>query len=259
MFLNISFSGAEITTKMPPQSTKTSLRLTTKSVTVSLTTNHIDALHSEHDQLVDNKTAAENRLTTAQNNLTAAQELSARLGSVQTKVSALVSSRIYFRAEYSDSTIAAESCSEIIEFINKISVAVNNAEKEVANRYAKRITDSSVTCTTAEKLSLQEKQSTLTAAKSSADDFVIKYTKTIKEVKTEINDLITKLNVINSALGGYGETTLHHGTHHDHEEEDGHTSSINVQKSTASISTPKYTFATTTSFSQTTTSFGEKL
>ena len=139
----------------------------------------------------------------------AAKELSTELASVQTKVSALVSTRMYFRSAYSDSTQAAQSCSEIIEFISKISVAVNNSEKEVAKRYAKRITESTVTCTTSEKLSLQEKQSTLTAAKTSADALVTKYTKTVKEVKTEINDLITKLNVINSALGGYGETTRH--------------------------------------------------
>ena len=252
---------------------------TTKGQTVFLTTNYIDALHIEHDELVKNKTAAETRLSVAQESLETAQELSTELASAQTTIDGFVSRRGIVRAESSDSTMPAQTCSEIIEFITKIGNAVNSSSLKTAKVYAKRITDSNITCTTEEFFSLMAKKSTLTAAKTSTDFFVTIYKAQVKAIKIEINNLITELTVINSKLDGYGQTTLHHGTHHDHEDGDGHTSSMDIKLTTESPTTAGQTTymssevptkkmtpyihtsgaATTTIIPQTTLSLGKNL
>ena len=69
------------------------------------------------------------------------------------------------------------------------------------------------------------------------DNYITTYKAEVKTIKIEINNMITELNLINSKLSGYGQTTIHHGTHHDHEDEDGQTASMGVKLTTESQTT----------------------
>ena len=212
----ITIDISQVQTKPTTKNLSTKIKQSTAVNTSQQTTHYVESVHYEHDQLVSQKIAFEAKLAEASANQANAEALTTELTSVQSYVASLISGRRMKRVE---STKPAATCTEIVELIDKISEAINASNTSIATIYAKRITSSTVSCSQSEITALEGKQASLQQSKSTSDTLVDNYKALVKATKTKINEQITKLNAINGILNSYGQTTIHHGTHHDHEDD----------------------------------------
>ena len=206
------FSTLEIGFTSHPISHHTELQ-STINTRAQQTTHHLDSVYSEHDHHMNQKALHETKLLEANKNHSTAESLAAQLTSVQSHIASLLSEQRKNREE------SATSCADIADHVDEISEAVNTSNLDTALVFANRITNSSVSCSEEEKQILRSKQASLVTSKSSTESHAVQYKAVAKQIKMKINAHITKLNELNAILHSFGETTIHHGTHHDHEDD----------------------------------------